>query len=571
MESIVLLILFVFIIFYVMIRGAIEEKQTRKRYREKLKNNYGKLPDREYKQEEWNSIPRLYMHEQGEFSLDDITWNDLHMDQIFKLMNHTQSASGAEYLYAMLRKPKLDGKDMERLERHIQYFMSHEEERLDIQMILHQLGGTGKFSLSDYIDYLDTLGKRKNTRHYLCLLALAIAVILLFVSTQVGIVVLIAVMCFNVVVYLSEKKVVLPYVTTFGYILRMVNCADDMLKQPMTDVSDFKESLAVNAKSMDMFKKKYGLVFQMNVSTGNPIELVFEYIKMLTHIDLIQFNQILNLVQDNKDKIKSLVNDIGYLDSVIAIGAFRKSLPFYCVPELIETQHGMEIQGIASNESIPFAIEEGFHPALSNAVPNSFSQKRGMLLTGSNASGKSTFLKMVAINAILAQTVHTCAAKSYKGPMFRIYSSMSLRDNLEDGESYYIVEIKALKRIMDVAEADTENPLLCFVDEVLRGTNTVERIAASTQIMKKLAEKGIYCFAATHDIELTHLLENWYDNYHFEEEVKNGDVLFSYHLLEGRAHTRNAIKLLEVMGFSEDIIREADDMAAEFLKNGEWR
>lgn len=159
-----------------------------------------------------------------------------------------------------------------------------------------------------------------------------------------------------------------------------------------------------------------------------------------------------------------------------------------------------------------------------------------MIITGSNASGKSTFLKMTAINAILAQTIHTCAAKMYKGNYYRIYSSMSLRDDLGSGESYYIVEIKALKRIVDAAGTGDNTPLLCFVDEVLRGTNTVERIAASTQILERLSQQGIRCFAATHDIELTHLLERYYDNYHFEEEVRNDDVLFSYRLLE-EGHT----------------------------------
>lgn len=148
---------------------------------------------------------------------------------------------------------------------------------------------------------------------------------------------------------------------------------------------------------------------------------------------------------------------------------------------------------------------------------------------------------------------------------------MSLRDSLEQGESYYMVEIKAIKRIVDAAFSDSVNPLLCFVDEVLRGTNTVERIAASVQILKKLSRQGVYCFAATHDIELTHLLDREYDNFHFEEEVKDGDVLFSYRLLGGRAHTRNAIRLLEIIGFSEDIIKKADDMAGSFLRTGEWR
>ena len=93
------------------------------------------------------------------------------------------------------------------------------------------------------------------------------------------------------------------------------------------------------------------------------------------------------------------------------------------------------------------------------------------------------------------------------------------RQDLESGESYYIVEIGALKRILDVTAVKTP-PVLCFVDEVLRGTNTVERIAASTQILKSLSRENVTCFAATHDIELTRLLQEEYDNYHFEEQVE---------------------------------------------------
>ena len=94
----------------------------------------------------------------------------------------------------------------------------------------------------------------------------------------------------------------------------------------------------------------------------------------------------------------------------------------------------------------------------------------------------------------------------------------SLEDDIVSGESYYIVEIKSLKRILDAA-AHRKGTILCFVDEVLRGTNTVERIAASTQILRSLGHSGILCFAATHDIELTELLQGEFDNYHFEEDV----------------------------------------------------
>ena len=147
---------------------------------------------------------------------------------------------------------------------------------------------------------------------------------------------------------------------------------------------------------------------------------------------------------------------------------------------------------------------------------------------------------------------------------------MALRDDLDSGESYYIVEIKALKRILDAASA-REGRILCFVDEVLRGTNTIERIAASTQILKSLGSSGILCFAATHDIELTELLQDDFDNYHFEEDVRDGDVFFNYRLKEGKATSRNAIKLLELMGYDKDVIKKATDQAERFTQSGIWQ
>ena len=108
------------------------------------------------------------------------------------------------------------------------------------------------------------------------------------------------------------------------------------------------------------------------------------------------------------------------------------------------------------------------------------------------------------------------------------------------------------------------------MDEVLRGTNTVERIAASSRILRSLTGEGVLCFAATHDIELTHLLEDVYHNYHFEETIENGDISFNYLLKRGRAQTRNAIRLLEVMGYDGRVIREAEELAERFLETGEW-
>ena len=130
-----------------------------------------------------------------------------------------------------------------------------------------------------------------------------------------------------------------------------------------------------------------------------------------------------------------------------------------------------------------------------------------------------------------------------------------------------MAEIRSLKRILT---ADTSIKHFCVIDEVLRGTNTIERIAASSRILKALSDQGIYCIAATHDIELTTILEDCFDNYHFREIIENDDILFDYRLQPGPSRTRNAIRLLDVMGFDKRITEEALAAASEFERNGRW-
>jgi len=105
---------------------------------------------------------------------------------------------------------------------------------------------------------------------------------------------------------------------------------------------------------------------------------------------------------------------------------------------------------------------------------------------------------------------------------------------------------------------------------VLRGTNTVERIAASSEILKSLSSKNVICFAATHDLELTELLKDYYDNYHFTEEVLEEDVKFSYLLKNGVANSRNAIRLLSVLGYDSEIVELATKRANGFIASGIW-
>ena len=147
---------------------------------------------------------------------------------------------------------------------------------------------------------------------------------------------------------------------------------------------------------------------------------------------------------------------------------------------------------------------------------------------------------------------------------------MALRDDILSNESYFIVEIKSLKRIFEKAK-EPGVPVLCFIDEILRGTNTVERVAASSKLLEALSGENAMCFAATHDIELTYLLEGQYANYHFSEHIKEEDITFDYQLKKGRADSRNAIRLLAMVGFERELVEQSMKRVEAFLSEGVWQ
>lgn len=556
MEYLVLAGLIVFIVLFIFIKGTYDEKKKEKQFIKDLYKNYGQFPNKKYETAQYNSIRKYFENHKEGFFIDDITWNDLDMDAVFMQMNHTYSSAGEEYLYHRLRTPFMEEKALKKQEEKVRFFMENEDTRVKMQVLFAKAGKTGKFSIYEYLEFLNTVKDVSNWKHYLSIIAFLAAIVFIFFSSSLGIFCTIAVICYNMCTYFKYKSETEPYIISFGYIMRMIRMAEMIVKEDLSVLSEENEKLKELIQQFNKFRSgSWWLMSPTRMNgAGDPLSIVFDYVRMVFHIDIIKFNKMMVEVRGHKREIDTILGIAGSIEAAIAIGAYRASMEAWCVPEFTE--------GI-------ICLEEAYHPLIENPVKNSISAKKGVLLTGSNASGKSTFLKTVAINAILAQTIYTCPAKKYAGDFYHIYSSMALRDNLGSGESYYIVEIKSLKRIIDAGVCGAK--ILCFVDEVLRGTNTVERIAASTQILKSFAGHNTVCFAATHDIELTTLLEKDFENYHFEEEVRDGDVFFNYELQEGKARTRNAIKLLSVMGYEKGIIDKAENMAKIFVRDGVWK
>ena len=536
------------------ISGMINERGQQKQYREKLQREYGFANKREYSAEGFSNLDGYFRHHRTEIAIDDITWNDLNMDEIYRRIDYCKTSAGDEYLYYLLRNPQLQDQDWAGFEEKTEYYRTHPQERLQLQLILHKMGYTGKYSIYDYLENLNTLGKRSSVKDILAIVAFVLALVCCFVNIGWGLLAIFMVLLYNLATYFKSKAEIDPYITSFRYIFRILREIEELKKCKHDVIHEDVEQLEMLYHKFDRFSRFSYLIMSPGRMNGDMMEMGLDYIRMFLHLDIIKFNSMLKEVNKYRSEINEMLTLIGKLDVTLSVGEYRTYLGTYCLP---------------SYQKGSYEARALYHPLLSDPVKNDVTVKRSVLITGSNASGKSTFLKTVAVNAILAQSIHTVCANSYKADCFRVFSSITLKDNIFEGDSYYMTEIKSIKRILDAAKEEGA-PVLAFVDEVLRGTNTAERIAASGIILQQLAYNTGFCFAATHDLELTEILKNHYDNVHFEEMIKEGDIVFPYRLQMGPAVTRNAIALLKIMGYDNTITQKAQKQAEHFEITRKW-
>jgi DNA mismatch repair ATPase MutS len=169
-------------------------------------------------------------------------------------------------------------------------------------------------------------------------------------------------------------------------------------------------------------------------------------------------------------------------------------------------------------------------------------------------AGKSTFLRTVGINLAMAFAGAPVQARSLSTNLFRLFTSINVKDSLEGGLSHFYAEVRRLRRLLDELESDHKLPLFFFVDEIFKGTNNRERFQGSTAFLKHVAGKNGIGMVSTHDLELASLekeisqLSNW----HFAETIEAGRMSFEYKIKPGPCPTTNALKIMEIEGLPID-------------------
>lgn len=526
----------------------------RRRARERLRAAWGRTDggralDEELVRDEaagWRDIAATVAPED---TVDDVTWADLDMDAVFCRVDRAASVVGSEALYAMLRQTGADAETLARRMALAEALRADEATRLDVQQAALMIG---RRHFHGALDFLRDAQGRFPGPGYMLLAAAPVACLvggLFFPPLLVGIALS---FCVNLVVHYRAEAVWSRQINAVTHISTVLAAANRLARSEAEaiapEVGELR-ALCAKLRGLRAFSRLCG---ETDDGRGDPLSLIREYLKIAFLVNLVGLRRAGVEIVRHAEEVRRLYALVGGLDALVGVAALRES-GHVCFPAF-EAARGVRFKALV-------------HPLVESAVPNDGAWERNTLVTGSNASGKSTFLKALAVNAILAQTIGVCFAQEFRLARARVLSSMAVRDNVRGGESYFVAEIRSLKRILDAAEGKT--PALAFIDEILRGTNTIERIAASAAVLDALAGKNILVMAATHDIELTRMLAG-YQNIHFREWVKQGGVIFDYKLRPGPSRTRNALELLGQMGFDPQTVARAREMAARFERGEGW-
>lgn len=267
----------------------------------------------------------------------------------------------------------------------------------------------------------------------------------------------------------------------------------------------------------------------------------------LTLVDLHVAHAVTAPALRQRDALLAAIAALGELEALLSLACFAWEQPRTCWPQFVPGK--------------TLRLVGGVHPLLDpqRAVPNDVALDESLrvwIVTGSNMGGKSTLLRMLGVNVLLAQVGSAAVCEELAQPILRLMTDLRARDDLAARESYFMAEVRHLHRMILPPSGAT--PILGLIDEPFRGTNSEEQTAASVAVARHLIASGHLFVVATHDRALTTLADGQpARNFHFREDLHSDGLAFDYRLHDGPAQTRNALKILAREGYPEPLVDDA--------------
>ncbi|RLD55120.1 MAG: DNA mismatch repair protein MutS [Bacteroidetes bacterium] len=479
--------------------------------------------------------------EQAYHIISDQTNNDLDLNEIFKFIDRTTSKIGQQYLYYKIRTIN-NQKELYLFDKLVNLFKNNDKLRINCQVELLKLNTDSSYDLEKLINAVAIT----KPNFYKLLLPLSLfSIISIIVGFFYPIVFLLLIPLFitNAILHYKTKSYIKYYLSAVSQLNRTLKVSkkiisNNKIKEYFTDLTFIRKISEISFKTSFISFEK-----QLDNEFAALFWLIIELIKIQFNIEGIIFYNFIDDIIKKNESIDKMYSFIGEIDSAISVASVSFENNKICKPKFVDTKE--------------IIIKDMIHPLINDCVPNDIKlQNKSLLLTGSNMSGKTTFIRMVAINSILSQTLNIAFASEFSIPYYKVYSSIRIEDDLLEDTSYYLKEVLTIRDFIEISKA--KHPSLFILDEIFKGTNTIERISGGKAILSFLNKENNFVLVSTHDIELTELLvNNGYELYHFSEKIEKDKLLFDHKLKKGKLKTRNAIKILELYGYPKEIISDA--------------
>lgn len=475
--------------------------------------------------------------------LDDNTAQDLNIDELFCFMDRTKSVIGQQCLYDLLRSVPEESPVAEN-EVYISSVGEDEAKKRKIEKLLSKLSNSDAYYICSLfqLDHPVIPKSRLNVYRMLQLIPFTCLLLFIIFNSKVALLLLFLSFIINLVVHYKNKQLSFLYAGSVPQLLKMLNTAEEL--SSVTNLSHVDIKLAL--QSTKLLKKHFSL-FRFEAKLDNDMALiawlVSEIMRIFFLLEPVALFKAFSAVNDKKEDVKAIFKYIGYVDILHSIAEFRSEFQDYCIPQY--------------SSATVLRAEGMYHPLIENCVKNSFSlEGQSFLVMGSNMSGKTSFMRTVALNVLTAQTVNMCFASHFSLQKQKVWTAISIGDDMLEGVSYYLSEVLRIRSIVE--EASVGNNLI-VIDELFKGTNTEERIAISLAILTYLSKsRSNIIMISTHDTQLPELINtDLFRIIHFKEMVENGNLSFPYLIQEGKPTSRNAIKILELYNYPKDIVKEA--------------
>ena len=528
--------------------------KSRKKKRQEILERQKKVKDEYF---DFERIALFFFHENYQNDhqvIDDKTLNDLDFEELFISLDRTASSIGQQYLYSKLRVIPQEASQSQVYDYYIKHLNENTEQKEDAIIQLSKLNNQGAYFLQRLF-FGESIRKPK---WFWLIQILSISVVgslLISILYPAALLVALLFASANILIHLWNKDNILGYSNIIPQLLTLNNVATILNEKGLF----LKSHDAVSRSIQALIKIKRSAIFFKWESNSldeiaQAVDYVLDLIKGAFLIEPIIFFRLLGQIESNKTNIKIIFEAVGQLDIAISLSAWRESLPYYCKPEY-------------SDSSVKtWDSDSLYHPLIEKPESNDLkiAGKKSILLSGSNMSGKTTFIRTIGINALLAQTMNTACAKQLTLTKFKIYSAIRIADDLLDNTSYYYEEVKTIKKLTNQSQSEYFN--LFLLDEIFKGTNTIERIASGKAVLSFLNSSTNLVFCSTHDLELIDYLQKEYEYFHFEEAIEDNQLIFDYKLKKGSLNNTNAIKILEMNDFPNQITEEAKSLADDLLK-----